>query len=82
VEGGEIEYRKGKMAKKGSPLATYIVVFVIFMIILALGFPTQFKQFVDAIYVVFGEYQRISQVILVLILIGLVVYLLKRLRKL
>jgi len=83
VEGGELRDRKDGMPKKRkeNPLATYILVIAILMVVLSLIFPAQLKQFVDALYAVFRDFSRLGQVLLVLILIGLVVYLLRRLRK-
>ena len=66
------------MAKKKNPLATYIFVVILLTVAFALILPTQFKQFVDAIYATFTQLSQLGQVIVVLIIIALVVYLLRR----
>ena len=61
-----------------SPTFTFIFVISILMTALALIIPDQFKQFVDAIYSVTKDYLRVVQVVVVLILVGVGVYFLKR----
>lgn len=78
VEGGELEDRNQQMAKKKNPLATYIFVVILLTVAFALILPTQFKQFIDAIYATFTQLSQLGQVIVVLIIIALVVYLLRR----
>lgn len=82
VEGGDVRNRNGKMPKKKNPLATYILVVIILAIALAVIAPNQFKQFTDAIYATFTQLSQFGQVIVVLALIALAVYLLRRSGKL
>ena len=81
VEGGEVHDRKGKLAKKKNPLATYILVIIILTVALVIIAPEQFKQFTDAFYSTFAQLSQVSQVLIVLILIAMVIYLLRRLGK-
>ena len=68
--------------KKESSLFTYVLVVVILTVALIFIAPTQIKQFVDAVYIIFENLSLFGQAIIVLIIIALIVYLLKRLGKL
>jgi hypothetical protein len=66
-----------KKNKTNSTL-TYFLVFILLMFLLALTFPSQSAQFINAFFKVFENITSFGQIIVVAVVIGLIVYLLKR----